>query len=53
MKNFKGRLFAGKLFVGKLFRTPVEIPRIRAYPVSQPRRKKRKDKDDDVLIFIV
>lgn len=60
MTEFKGRLFGGRLFAGRLFRSNAEpVLRPDVYPIGGttvvPKRKvvKRRDRDDDVLIWLL
>lgn len=56
MTQFKGQLFRGRLFAGRLFRGPQETPQP-VFPggpgVPQRRQKRRRDRDDDVLLFLL
>lgn len=58
MTNFKGQLFRGRLFAGRLFRGPQEPP-ASAFPggpppIRRPRQRPvRRDRDDDVLMFLL
>lgn len=45
------RLFAGRLFAGRLFGPPESV--FFVWPQPQPVKKKRKDTDDDVLLFLL
>lgn len=58
MNNFKGQLFRGRLFAGRLFRGPQEPPAtvFPGQPLLAPRRRQRpqrRDRDDDVLMFLL
>ena len=51
--EYRGKkLFAGRLFAGRLFGPPVRDQRGRGRWVEHGQRR-RKDNDDDVLIFIL
>lgn len=55
MKQFEGRLYSGRLFAGRLFRTP-QRPDVIPYGSGKmrvPEKKRRRDRDDDVLLFIL
>ena len=56
MKNFEGRLYSGRLFAGRLFRAPAG-PRQDVIPYAGKMRaaekKRGRDRDDDVLLFIL
>jgi hypothetical protein len=56
VKQFQGRLYGGRLFAGRLFRAPIRpIDADSAYD-SAPRKrpkKRRRDRDDDVLMFLL
>lgn len=63
MTEFKGRLFGGRLFAGRLFRGQVVTPSY-APPAGGPGRRQaplesrrtpatRRDRDDDVLLFLL
>lgn len=57
MKQFEGRLYGGRLFAGRLFRGPSQ-PRPDVMPYGSgklraPEKKRRRDRDDDVLLFIL
>ena len=56
--QFRGRLFGGRLYAGRLFAPPrAEQPPVVAPPVysgdSTRPRPHRRDKDDDVLLFLL
>ncbi len=57
MNNFNTRLFSPRLFSPRLFRGPTQ-PRPDVIPYGSgklrvPEKKRRRDRDDDVLLFLL
>lgn len=58
MTQFNGKHFGGRLFAGRLFRAPrADLPTVIPYGsgrlITPERKKRRRDRDDDVLLFLL